>query len=160
MPNRDASLRAQLRQAGLRVTGPRLSVLRWVAEHPHACAEDVGHAVRQRIGSISTQAVYDTLSACTRVGLLQRVEPAGHPARYECRTGEEHHHLVCRDCGRIDDVDRAERAGQCLVPNESNGFLLERTEVLFWGRCPDCAPTTTGARPVATGLSMYEEARR
>jgi Fur family transcriptional regulator, stress-responsive regulator len=129
----------QLRAAGLRVTAPRLATLDWVATHPHATAEQVADGVRDRLGSVSTQAIYDVLHACTRTGLLRRIEPAGHPARYEARTEDNHHHLVCRLCGRTEDVDCVLGAAPCLDPSENAGFLVDEAEVVFWGFCPDCA---------------------
>jgi Fur family ferric uptake transcriptional regulator len=90
------------------------------------------------LGRVSTQAVYDVLAAFTGAGLVRRFEPAGHPARYECRTGDNHHHLVCRACGRTEDVDCAREAGPCLLPGTTHGFTVEEAELLFWGYCPDC----------------------
>ncbi|MCP2258034.1 Fur family transcriptional regulator, ferric uptake regulator [Streptoalloteichus tenebrarius] len=137
--------RQRLRAVGLRVTAPRLAVLDWLAGHPHATADEVATAVRQRLGTVSTQAVYDVLNACTRVGLLRRIEPAGHPARFETRAGDNHHHLVCRQCGRTEDVDCVVGARPCLDPSDTAGFEVDEAEVLFWGLCPDCR--STGAAP-------------
>ncbi|WP_189061359.1 Fur family transcriptional regulator [Longimycelium tulufanense] len=142
-----ADLRQRLRAAGLRVTAPRLAVLTWVSDHPHVTADEVTTAVRERLGSVSTQAVYDVLNACTRAGLLRRIEPAGHPARFETRIGDNHHHLVCRACGRTEDVDCLVGARPCLDPSDTSGFEVDEAEVVFWGWCPDCrdagrAPTT------------------
>ncbi|HVE96178.1 MAG TPA: Fur family transcriptional regulator [Pseudonocardiaceae bacterium] len=128
----------QLRLAGLRVTAPRQSVLQWLAEHPHATAEQIRSGVRQRLGSVSTQAVYDVLAACTRAGLVRRIEPAGHPARFERRTGDNHHHLVCRSCGHTEDIDCAVGARPCLTPGDDHGYVLDEAEVVFWGLCPTC----------------------
>jgi Fur family ferric uptake transcriptional regulator len=130
--------RELLKDAGLRVTAPRIAVLDWLAEHPHATADQVADGVRARLGSVSTQAVYDVLNACARTGLLRRMEPAGHPARYETRTGDNHHHLVCRDCGRTEDVDCVHGTAPCLEPSSTAGFTVDEAEVLFWGLCPDC----------------------
>ncbi|MFJ6670247.1 Fur family transcriptional regulator [Actinosynnema sp. NPDC091369] len=130
--------RELLKDAGLRVTAPRIAVLDWLAEHPHATADAVAEGVRARLGSVSTQAVYDVLNACARTGLLRRIEPAGHPARYETRTGDNHHHLVCRVCGRTEDVDCVHGAAPCLEPSDTVGFSVDEAEVLFWGLCPDC----------------------
>ncbi|QFZ16267.1 Fur family transcriptional regulator [Saccharothrix syringae] len=130
--------RELLKGAGLRVTAPRLAVLDWLAEHPHATADQVAEGVRARLGAVSTQAVYDVLHACARTGLLRRIEPAGHPARYETRTGDNHHHLVCRACGRTRDVDCVHGAAPCLEPSSTGGFTVDEAEVLFWGLCPDC----------------------
>lgn len=129
----------QLRAAGLRVTAPRVAALDWLAGHPHATADQVAAGVRERLGSVSTQAIYDVLHACTQHGLLRRIEPAGHPARFETRTADSHHHLVCRDCGRTEDVDYVVGADPCLEPDESAGFVVDGAEVVFWGFCPDCA---------------------
>jgi Fur family ferric uptake transcriptional regulator len=128
----------KLRAAGLRVTAPRLATLDWLTAHPHATAEQVADGVRRRLGSVSTQAIYDVLHACTQTGLLRRIEPAGHPARYETRTKDNHHHLVCRRCGRTEDVDCVVGVAPCLDPSESAGFLVDEAEVVFWGHCPDC----------------------
>jgi Fur family ferric uptake transcriptional regulator len=130
--------RELLKDAGLRITAPRIAVLEWLAGHPHATADAVAEGVRARLGSVSTQAVYDVLNACSRTGLLRRIEPAGHPARYETRTGDNHHHLVCRDCGRTEDVDCVHGAAPCLEPSDTVGFAVDEAEVLFWGLCPDC----------------------
>lgn len=138
----------ELRQAGLRVTGPRRAVLEWLTDHPHATADQVGRGVRERIGSVSTQAVYDVLLACAGAGLVRWIEPAGHPARYERRTGDNHHHLVCRGCGRIDDVDCAVGEAPCLAPSEQHGYRLDEAEVVFWGLCRDCSAQPEG-RPKA-----------
>lgn len=128
----------QLRAVGLRVTAPRLATLDWLAAHPHATAEQVADGVRGRLGSVSTQAIYDVLHTCTRHGLLRRIEPAGHPARYETRA-DDHHHLVCRVCGRVDDVDHVIGEAPCLEPSTTAGFTIDEAEVVFWGLCPDCA---------------------
>jgi Fe2+ or Zn2+ uptake regulation protein len=129
----------RLREVGLRVTAPRLATLDWLTAHPHATAEQVAEGVRRRLGSVSTQAIYDVLHACTQGGLLRRIEPAGHPARYETRTDDNHHHLVCRGCGRTEDVDCVVGHAPCLAPSESAGFLVDEAEVVFWGHCPDCS---------------------
>jgi Fur family transcriptional regulator, stress-responsive regulator len=133
---------AQLRAAGMRVTAPRLATLDWLAVHPHATAEQVADGVRRRLGSVSTQAIYDVLHACTQTGLLRRIEPAGHPARYETRTKDNHHHLVCRACGRTEDVDCVVGVAPCLEPSASAGFAIDEAEVVFWGLCPECSPHT------------------
>jgi Fe2+ or Zn2+ uptake regulation protein len=128
-----------LRAAGLRVTAPRVATLDWLDGHPHSTADEVAEGVRERLGSVSTQAIYDVLHACARTGLLRRIEPAGHPARFETRTADNHHHLVCRVCGRTEDVDRVVGFAPCLEPSNSAGFLVDEAEVVFWGLCPDCA---------------------
>ncbi|MBW4719732.1 Fur family transcriptional regulator [Saccharothrix obliqua] len=134
--------RELLKDAGLRITAPRLAVLEWLADHPHATADQVAEGVRARLGAVSTQAVYDVLNACARTGLLRRIEPAGHPARYETRIGDNHHHLVCRRCGRTEDVDCVHGAAPCLEPSATGGFTVDEAEVLFWGLCPDCRTAT------------------
>ena len=130
--------RARLREAGLRVTGPRQAVLGVLAVHPHATADAVAAAVRARLGSVSTQAVYDVLAACEVTGLVRRIEPAGSAARYETRTGDNHHHVVCRSCGATADVDCVVGERPCLSPSDDSGFVVEAAEVVFWGRCPAC----------------------
>jgi len=127
-----------LRQRGLRVTAQRLAVLRAVADTPHVTADLVAESVRGEIGSISVQAVYDALGALTENGLLRRLEPAGSPARYERRVGDNHHHLVCRGCGRMVDVDCAVGEAPCLTPAEELGYEIDEAEVIYWGRCPEC----------------------
>jgi Fur family transcriptional regulator, stress-responsive regulator len=133
---------AALRDAGLRVTGPRVAVLDEMADGEHVTAEQVALAVRGRLGTISTQAVYDVLGALTRAGLLRRIEPAGSPARYEPRVGDNHHHVVCRSCGAITDVDCVVGEPPCLLPDNAGGFVIDEAEVTFWGLCPDCQTTS------------------
>ena len=128
----------ELRGRGLRVTGPRLAVLEAVRHLPHPDTDTVLTSVRASLPSVSVQAVYSVLKALTDVGLLRRIEPAGHPARYERRTGDNHHHVVCRACGAIDDVDCAVGAAPCLAPSSSHGFSIEEAEVTYWGLCPTC----------------------
>lgn len=135
-PHPDA--RDRLRSVGLRVTAPRLAVLDWLAGNPHATADAVTVGVRGRLGTVSTQAVYDVLRAFTETGLVRRIEPAGHPARFETRTGDNHHHLVCRSCGRTEDVDCVHGRAPCLDPGERPGFTIDEAEIVFWGLCPDC----------------------
>ncbi len=134
----EAEPRARLREAGLRATRPRLAVLGWLWGHPHSTADQVASAVRQELGSVSTQAVYDVLNACIDAGLLRRIEPAGHPARFEARIADNHHHLVCRTCGRTEDVDCVQGAAPCLAPSTTAGYVVDEAEVVFWGQCPDC----------------------
>jgi len=136
MSSRSAEL---LRSHGLQVTAQRLAVLSAVAERPHATAEEVAEAVRARIGAISRQAVYDALGSLSEKGLLRRIQPPGSPARYEDRVGDNHHHLICRICGRTVDVDCAVGAAPCLTPANSAGYVVDEAEVVYWGRCPDCA---------------------
>ena len=129
---------AVLRGVGLRVTAPRLAVLAVVGSRPHISAEDVATLVRERLGAVSTQTVYDALRVCTDVGLMRRIEPAGSPARYERRTGDNHHHLVCRTCGRIEDVECAVGHAPCLAADDDRGFRIDEAEVNYWGTCPEC----------------------
>ncbi len=127
-----------LRQHGLRVTAPRLAVLDTLAGHAHLDADEVLQRVRAALPTVSVQAVYDVLHALTGAGMLRRIEPAGHPARYERRTGDNHHHVVCRGCGAVDDVDCAVGHAPCLTPSSTSGFMVETAEVTFWGLCPTC----------------------
>lgn len=133
-----------LRGAGLRVTAPRRAVLTWLARHPHATAESVRAGVTEELGSVSHQAVYDVLAACVRAGLVRSIQPAGHPARFERRVHDNHHHLVCRNCGRTEDVDCAVGAAPCLAPGEEHGFAVDEAEIVFWGLCPGCARKEIG----------------
>ena len=139
----DDSALAALRSAGLRVTGPRRAVLAWLAAHPHSTVDAIGAGVGQRLGSVSTQAIYDVLGACAHAGLVRRIELPGHPARYERRAGDNHHHLVCRDCGRTEDVDGVVGLRSCLAAADDHAFTVEAAEVVFWGRCPACSTATT-----------------
>jgi Fur family ferric uptake transcriptional regulator len=134
----DGGMSRALRAAGLRVTMPRLAMLTWLDGHPHATVDAITAGVRERFGTVSTQAVYDMLAACAAAGLLRRIEPAGHPARFERRAGDNHHHLVCRRCGRTEEVDRAIGAQPCLTAAEDLGFTVDEAEVVFWGVCPAC----------------------
>jgi Fe2+ or Zn2+ uptake regulation protein len=127
-----------LREHGLRVTAQRLAVYRAVSEAPHASADAVVEAVRREIGWISVQAVYDALAALTEKGLLRRIQPAGSRARYEGRVGDNHHHLICRVCERMVDVDCAVGHAPCLTAVEDAGFEIDEAEVVYWGRCPEC----------------------
>ena len=127
-----------LRDHGLRVTAQRLAVLRAVSDAPHVSADVVVEAVRGEIGWISVQAVYDALAALTEKGLLRRIQPAGSPARYEGRVGDNHHHLICRVCARMVDVDCAVGHAPCLTAVEDAGFEIDEAEVVYWGRCPEC----------------------
>ncbi|WP_280492583.1 Fur family transcriptional regulator [Nocardia asiatica] len=138
MHTNGAAPREWLRAAGLRVTAPRIAVLNAVAARPHADADTVAATVREALGSVSTQAVYDVLHACVRAGILRRIEPAGSSALYETRIGDNHHHLVCRSCGAVVDVDCAVGAAPCLDPSDTHGFEIDEAEVVFWGLCPTC----------------------
>lgn len=132
-----------LREHDLHVTAQRVAVLRAAAEHPHSTADEVAASVRSGIGTISKQAVYDALSVLVERGLLRRIQPAGSPGRYEHRVGDNHHHLVCRDCGRMVDIDCAVGSVPCLTPSETAGFEVDEAEVVYWGRCPACRSTAT-----------------
>lgn len=129
---------ALLRSKGLRVTRPRLAVLDVLAGGGHLDVEEITRKVRERIDSVSIQAVYDVLGALCRAGLARRIEPAGSPARYEARAGDNHHHVVCRGCGHVADIDCVVGAAPCLDPNIAHGFEVDEAEVTFWGLCPTC----------------------
>jgi Fur family transcriptional regulator, stress-responsive regulator len=127
-----------LRQRGHRVTVQRLAVLRAVKSAPHATAETIAESVRAEVGFISLQAVYDVLGVLVEVGLVRRIQPAGSPARFEARVSDNHHHVICRECGRVDDVDCAVGPAPCLTAVEDRGYEIDEAEVIYWGRCPEC----------------------
>lgn len=127
-----------LRTHGLRVTRPRIAVLEAVDGHPHADTNSIIDRVREELHEVSHQAVYDVLAALTRAGLLRRIQPRGSVARYEARVGDNHHHVVCRACGAVADVDCAVGASPCLTASESHGYVIEEAEVIYWGLCPEC----------------------
>ncbi|GAA3532405.1 transcriptional repressor [Aeromicrobium flavum] len=133
------SLEQSLRDAGLRVTRQRTAVLHAVTERPHSDTAAIIDQARETIPDLSHQAVYDSLRALTEAGVVRCIEPAGSAARYETRTGDNHHHLVCRSCGRIVDIDCAVGAAPCLTPAQDHGFVIDEAEVVFWGLCPTCA---------------------
>lgn len=139
---------AQLRDAGLRVTRPRLAVIEALGRQPHADVDSIADAARAELGTVSTQAIYDVLKAFTAAGLVRRIEPAGSPARFELRVGDNHHHVVCRSCGSIADVDCVIGSAPCLHIPDSHGFVVDEAEVTFWGLCPECtaSDTTTSVR--------------
>ncbi|MGN9775374.1 Fur family transcriptional regulator [Micromonospora sp. H33] len=128
-----------LRGAALRVTRPRVAVLHAVHAHPHADTDSIIGAVRRDLPDVSHQAVYDVLRALTAAGLVRRIEPSGSVARYESRIGDNHHHVVCRSCGLVADVDCAVGEAPCLTPSDDSGFSIDEAEVIYWGRCPDCS---------------------
>jgi Fur family transcriptional regulator, stress-responsive regulator len=128
-----------LRGADLRVTRPRVAVLAAVYEHPHADTDQIIGVAREDLGEVSHQAVYDVLRALTAAGLVRRIEPAGSVARYESRVGDNHHHLVCRSCGAIADVDCAVGTTPCLIASDDRGFAIDEAEVIYWGICLDCS---------------------
>jgi Fur family ferric uptake transcriptional regulator len=132
-----------LRNAGLRVTAARLAILEIVRARSHLGAEAIAALARDRVGSVSTQAVYEALNALTGAGLLRRIEPAGSPARYEGRVGDNHHHLVCRHCGVVTDVDCVKGEAPCLDPVDTAGYQVDEADVIFWGVCLDCQRTVT-----------------
>ena len=139
-----------LRSAGLRVTGPRLAVLDAVGAHPHAETDQIIAAVRASAVQVSHQAVYDSLNTFTDRGVVRRIQPQGTVARYELRVGDNHHHLVCRTCGLISDVDCAVGLAPCLTPAQDHGFEIDEAEVVYWGTCPTCAHRTVAAAPAGT----------
>ncbi len=132
-----------LRDAALRVTRPRVAVLQAVYGHPHADTDSLIGAVRADVGDVSHQAVYDVLRALTAAGLVRRIQPSGSVARYESRVADNHHHLVCRTCGTIVDVDCATGETPCLTASEDHGYDIDEAEVVYWGLCPDCADAPT-----------------
>jgi Fur family ferric uptake transcriptional regulator len=132
------STAAELRGAGLRVTAARVALLETVRDGEHLDVETIAAQVRGRVGHISTQAVYEALHALTAAGLIRRIEPAGSPARFEGRIGDNHHHVVCRSCGVVADVDCAVGDAPCLTASDNHGFFIDEAEVVYWGLCPDC----------------------
>jgi Fe2+ or Zn2+ uptake regulation protein len=135
-----AEFERMLRGASLRVTAPRVAVLRAVHDHPHSDTDSIGGAVREDLGVVvSLQAVYDVLRALTGAGLVRRIQPAGSVARYEARVGDNHHHVVCRSCGAMDDVDCAVGYTPCLTAADDRGYQIGEAEVIYWGLCPGCA---------------------
>jgi Fur family transcriptional regulator, stress-responsive regulator len=132
-----------LRGAALRVTRPRVAVLTAVHENPHADTDSIIRVVRDGLGEVSTQAVYDVLRALTASGLVRRIEPAGSVARYESRVGDNHHHVVCRSCGEVADVDCAVDLTPCLTASDDHGYVIDEAEVVYWGLCPSCSSTRT-----------------
>ncbi|RPF36922.1 Fur family transcriptional regulator [Streptomyces sp. TLI_185] len=133
----------ELRGAGLRVTAARVALLETVREGDHLGVEAIASGVRDRVGHISLQAVYEALHALTTAGLVRRIEPPGSPARFEGRVGDNHHHLVCRSCGAVFDVDCAVGHAPCLTASDDRGFAIDEAEVIYWGLCPDCSTART-----------------
>ena len=139
----ELQLQDTIRRAGLRATSPRLAVLMSVVgDEQHRDVEAITATARMRLGTLSTQAVYDNLRILEKAGLVRRIQPAGHPARYEARVGDNHHHIVCRRCGFTADVDCATGAAPCLEPSTGHGFIIQEAEVTFWGVCPGCQQQT------------------
>jgi Fur family ferric uptake transcriptional regulator len=152
-----------LRQRGIQVTAQRLAVLRAVSGEPHITADAVAEAVRVEIGAISLQSVYDALAVLVTEGLLRRIQPAGSPARFENRVGDNHHHLICRICGRTVDVDCAVGFAPCLTAVDDSGYEIDEAEVVYWGRCPDCvakpkAPASAEAAAVKKRKTTHASA--
>ena len=141
MPSPDHA--AALRGVDLRVTRPRLAVLEAVGTHPHADTDTVFGLVRTDLPDVSRQAVYDVLAALTAAGLIRRIQPSGSVSRYEARVGDNHHHIVCRGCGAIADVDCAVDYTPCLTASDDNGFVIDEAEVIYWGHCPECTHQTS-----------------
>jgi Fur family ferric uptake transcriptional regulator len=139
-----SELEGMLRGASLRVTRPRVAALAAVHEHPHADTNSIIRRVRGDLGEVSPQAVYDVLRALTAAGLVRCIRPPGSVARYESRVGDNHHHVVCRSCGAIEDVDCAVGGAPCLTPADDHGFAIDEAEVVYWGLCPACSsPSST-----------------
>lgn len=136
-----------LRKRGIQVTAQRLAVWRVVSDQPHITADGVAEMVRAEIGAISLQSVYDTLGLLVAEGLLRRIQPAGSPARFEDRVRDNHHHLICRICGRVVDVDCAVGSAPCLTAADAMGYEIDEAEIAYWGRCPDCLPAATSPNP-------------
>src|SRR5688572_32336308 len=151
---------ALLRERGIQVTAQRLAVLRAVAGQPHITADAVGEVVRAEIGAISLQAVYDALSLLVSEGLIRRIQPSGSPARFEDRVGDNHHHLICRSCGRVVDVDCAVGTAPCLTAIDDRGYEIDEAEVAYWGRCPDCLEQSRTADPPTPSLTNRERSPR
>ena len=133
-----AERRKSLKDVGLRVTPTRLAALKALSERPHSDTETLASMIGDEVGSVSMQSVYNVLGALVDNGLARRIEPAGSPALFEIRVGDNHHHVVCRDCGMTSDIDCAVGARPCLTPSETHGFILDEAEVTFWGLCPQC----------------------
>jgi Fur family transcriptional regulator, stress-responsive regulator len=149
-----ADYEEMLRGASLRVTRPRLAVLAAVHDHPHADTDSIIGVVRADLGEVSTQAVYDVLRALTEAGLVRRIEPAGSVARYESRVADNHHHVVCRSCGAVEDVDCAVGDTPCLTASDDRGYSIDEAEVTYWGLCPTCSTARlTPHRPSMEGTS-------
>jgi Fur family ferric uptake transcriptional regulator len=139
-----ADISTQLREHGVQVTAQRLAVMRAVAERPHGTASEIVETVRSEIGTVSLQAVYDALGTLSEKGIVRRIQPAGSPARYETRVGDNHHHLICRDCGATVDVDCAVGEAPCLTAADASNYEIDEAEVIYWGRCPACVAAAAG----------------
>jgi Fur family ferric uptake transcriptional regulator len=132
-----------LRHHGIQVTAQRLAVFKAISEHPHITAEGVAEAARADIGAISLQSVYNALGVLVDAGLVRHIQPVGSPSRYEDRVGDNHHHVVCRECGRLEDVDCAVGYTPCLTASDDHGFAIDEADVVYWGRCPQCQAERT-----------------
>ena len=148
----ESGLEGRLREKALRVTAPRLAVLAAVHEHPHADTDALARVARSRLGSVSHQTVYDVLRVLTEAGLVRRIQPAGATARYEARVGDNHHHLVCRACRTIVDIDCAVGHSPCLHAGDDHGFEVDEAEVVYWGTCPDCITTSSASELPREGI--------
>jgi Fe2+ or Zn2+ uptake regulation protein len=149
-----------LRGAALRVTRPRVAVLTAVHEHPHADTDQILGVARADLGGLSHQAVYDVLRVLTATGLVRRIEPAGSVARYEARVGDNHHHVVCRSCGAIADVDCVVGVAPCLDDQGHHGYEIDEAEVVYWGECPDCAARSTDQNVPSSVKSSVKSSRK
>lgn len=149
----ETSTELLLRQHGLRVTAQRLALLNAVSAHPHATADDLADAVRNSIGSVSRQAIFDALGVLAESGLVRRIQPARSAARYEDRVGDNHHHLICRACGAVVDVDCAVGDVPCLTAADDAGFEVDEAEVVYWGRCPTCVASVEGRDADGSGTT-------
>jgi Fe2+ or Zn2+ uptake regulation protein len=143
----DLTAAEELRAAGLRVTAVRVALLEAVRHGDHLGVEALAAGVRERVGHVSLQAVYEALNALAATGLVRRIEPAGSPARFEGRIGDNHHHVICRTCGAVADVDCAVGEAPCLTASDNHGFEIDEAEVIYWGLCPDCSTARTSWAP-------------
>jgi Fur family transcriptional regulator, stress-responsive regulator len=143
-----------LRGVALRVTRPRVAVLSALHAHPHADTDSIIDAVRKDLGQVSHQAVYDVLRALTVAGLVRRLQPTGLVTRYEARVGDNHHHVVCRSCGVMADVDCAVGYTPCLTASDDMGYEIDEAEVIYWGRCPECVTSAGGQSPTRLGSAV------
>ena len=149
-----------LRERGIPVTAQRLAVMEAVAASKHATAEMIADHSRQSLGSISRQSVYDTLDLLIAEGLVRRIQPVGSPARYEDRVGDNHHHIACRICGALADVDCAVGHAPCLTASDNNGFDIDEAEIIYWGRCPECRQKDLEATPLHPPLRRTNDGAR
>ena len=143
----DLTAAEELRGAGLRVTAVRVALLEAVRHGDHLGVEALAAGVRERVGHVSLQAVYEALNALAATGLVRRIQPAGSPARFEGRIGDNHHHVICRACGAVADVDCAVGEAPCLTASDNHGFEIDEAEVIYWGLCPDCSTARTSWAP-------------